>query len=146
MKKVEGVRTDQTLDSRNCPPLAATASMCGANEANSARPRAWARLQQPSPRQMSWGQALDTNLSQVLHPRDGAQLEGSKMDVLHYIYNSDSHPLLASFLLCNWMGVGLKVENRLGTRQYTIVLSLLYQLYQQDVSGLAGLVSGIGIY
>ena len=49
-------------------------------------------------------------------------------------------------LLCNWMGVGLKVENRLGTRQYTIVLSLLYQLYQQDVSGLAGLVSAIGIY
>ena len=80
---MESVRTHQTVDCRNCLPLAATASMCGANEANSARPRAWVRLLQPSPRHMSWGQALDTNLSQVLHPLDGAQLEGSKMDVLH---------------------------------------------------------------
>ena len=143
---MESVRTDQTLDSRNCPPLAATASMCGANEANSARPRAWVRLLQPSPRHMSWGQALDTNLSQVLHLLDGAQLEGSKMDVLHI--QTAILSLLRFYLeiLCNWMGVGLKVENRLGTRQYTIVLSLLYQLYQQDVSGLAGLVSAIGIY
>ena len=101
---------------------------------------------------MSWGQALDTNLSQVLHPLDGAQLEGFKdgCAALNIQFRQQT-AILSSLrfyleILCNWMGVGLKVENRLGTRQYTIVLSLLYQLYQQDVSGLAGLVSAIGIY